>query len=704
MESPVALVEALLAPKNVAIVGANDRPGSWSQRTWENLRRYGFPGAVYPVNPRRSEIWGVPCSASLDELPEPPDHVAILVPPQAVAGVLREAARAGARSATIFTAGIGDANDPRGAPLGREVARAIAETGLAVCGPNCMGNLCARTRTVTLNDSRPLELARGPVAMVGQSGGVMLFTAHALQDRCIDTGYIVTSGNELGLTTADYVASFAADPDVRVVVSYLEGIRDASAFRSACAAAQRARKHVVVLKLGRSPAGRAAALAHTGALAGDVDAFDAVLGELGVIRVETPDDVVETVEALLYCSDLRGSRLAALTLSGAFRGLLLDLADRRGVTFTTAVDGGFDILQSQETYLHSIAALDADPNVDLVLVQEELPREELPARPVRYMTAADELAATRATKPLAYVSLVSYGQTEFSRELRRKLPHLAIFQEAGRALDAIAKLARCAEMERLAASRDETVAHPEAAAIEERLRRRAASAAVALDEAASKELLRAYGIALLQEEVVACDLVAVERAAAAIGDPVVLKAVGPNLLHKSDAGAIALDVRGAGERRDAFERIVRSVKSAGVGPIDGILVAPYVTGGIEAVAGLHRDPEVGIVAMVGTGGVLLELVRDVAFAAPPITRAKAADMIERTRLARLLDGYRGAGPFDRRALVGTLVALGWLATDLGDVIESVDINPFFVRQKSMGGAALDALVVLAPRRDGANGN
>jgi acyl-CoA synthetase (NDP forming) len=723
MEPAVAMrtahdkVDALLSPRNVAIVGATDRPGSWSERTWETLRRCGFPGAVYPVNPRRSEIWGVRCYESLSTLPEVPDHIAVLVPPRAVAGVLREAAQLGARSATIFTAGIGDANDPSGGALGETVARLIQETGLAVSGPNCMGNFCAKSRTVTLNDAHGLEVAPGPVAMVGQSGGVMLFTARALQERCLAPGYIVTSGNELGLTTAEYLSYFASDPDVKVIVSYLEGIRDFDRFRAACMNVRAAGKRVVVLKLGRSQAGREAALAHTGALAGSFEAFKAVVGELGVICVDTPDDIVETVELLVHAPGLRGRRLAALTLSGAFRGMLLDATEQSELRFAeltdasekrlreligtstrvgNPVDGGYSILTSEETYLACIETLEADPNVDLVLVQEELPRSGSPQRPVRYMTAANEFAATRAKKPIAYVSIVSYGQNEFSRELRRKLPALTILQEASRALRAVEKVVRCLELEQLASFPDEPQPCPAVDAIKGRIRSRAQARPTLLDEAKSKEILASYGIPMLPEELVACDLAAVEQAAARIEGPIVLKAVGPRLAHKSEVGAVALNLRTPAERAQAYERIVRSVEHHGLGPVEAILVAPYVTGGLEVALGLHRDPELGMVAMVGMGGVLLELVGDIAFAAPPITEAKANDMIARTRLARLLEGYRGTGPFDRAALVRALIALGRLAADLGGLIDSVDVNPFLVGPRGGRSAALDALIVAAP--------
>jgi acetyltransferase len=456
------LVEALLAPRNIAIVGANDRPGSWPARTYQNLKQYGFPGAVYPVNPKRPEIWDGPCYPDLRSLPEPPDHLAVLVPATAVAAVLREGAAAGARSATVFTSGIGDASGNAGAHLAHELREVIAQTGLAVSGPNCMGNFCARTRMATFNDPAELPPGPGPVAMVGQSGGVMLFISRALRERGIEVGTIVTSGNEMGLTSADFIAAFAADPAVRVIVSYIEGVRDPGPFRDACTAARAAGKTIVFLRTGRSPGGRLAATDHSGAVAGSLAVLDELDGEPGIVVAPSADDVVDVVECVLHVRELRGRRLAGLTLSGAFRGLLLDAAADAGLSFpplaartvarlnevlgagalvSNPVDGGFGIVTSPETYRACIEALDADENVDMIVIQEELSRDENLTRSERWMEIAESVAATSGTKPIAYASFVSYGLTSRSRELRARLPHLAILQECNRALRAIAAVA-----------------------------------------------------------------------------------------------------------------------------------------------------------------------------------------------------------------------------------------------------------------------
>jgi acetate---CoA ligase (ADP-forming) len=716
LENSKHKVAALVAPRNAVLVGASDRPGSWSARVWRNLTRYEFPGPIYLVNPRRTELWDRPCYPDFESLPEPPDHLVVLVPAPNVPELLRSGAAAGARSATVFSSGFGEAGDAQSAPYGRELAAVIAETGLGVSGPNCMGNVCAKSRLVTLTEDRPLSLHEGPVALVGQSGGVVIHINRALEERAIPVEYLITSGNETGLTVADYIAFFAGEPELEVVIIYVEAIADIAKFSRACKIARVAGKSIIAVKLGQSEAGRQAAMAHTGSLAGSTQAFDAVCGELGVIRAETLDDAVEITELLVHTGGATGRRLGAMTLSGAFRGLLLDAAERNRLSFpplapaTVAklqsvlsvgslignpIDGGFAVLGSADTFMACLEALHADPNIDVVLLQETLPREPGSPRSENYIRIADDYVATKATKPVSLVTLASHSQTDYSRALRARTPHVSLLQEANKALRAIERVVRRSELERLAqyavpamprdGARDATILHTRALA-------KAGRGSTPLDEAASKQILRAYGFAVPDEALAASPAEAV-AAAQRIGYPVVLKAVAAQLTHKSDAGAVALDLATAEDVRSAYARITENLARRDFsGAPDGMLVCRQVQGGLELALGLSWDPEVGLVAMAGSGGVLLELTKDVAFCAPPISREKALDVLERTRAAQLMRGYRGGPALDMAAATDALMALGRLAVDLGDVIEAVDINPFMVLRK--GGMALDALVVL----------
>jgi acyl-CoA synthetase (NDP forming) len=713
LEASKKKVAALTAPRNAVLVGASDRPGSWAARVWRNLNRYEFPGPVYLINPRRDTIWDQPCYPDFASLPEPPDHMVVLVPAAGVIETLKSGAAAGARSATVFSAGFGEAFDKDAAALGRELEAVIEETGLGVSGPNCMGNVCAKSRLVTLTEDRPLKLREGPVALVGQSGGMMIFANSGLEDRGISAEYLITSGNECGLSAGDYIAFFADQPELKVIVIYVEAISDLEKFRAACLMARAAGKHIVALKLGQSEGGRQAAMAHTGSLAGSVEAFDAVAGEVGVIRADTLDDLVEVTEFLAHTGGAGGGNLGAITLSGAFRGLLLDAAERNRLSFhalapttteklnsiltvgslvSNPIDGGFGVLTSAENYMASIEAMQADPNVDIVLLQEAPPREPGSARAESYIAMVESYAANQAKKPIAFVTPSSLSQTDYSRALRAKAPHVSFLQEANKALRAITSVVRRDRMEALRrATGDDTIRTDAQRAAAAQLRARATAQSTALNEVDSKDILRAYGIPMA-EEALATSRQEALTAAARIGYPVVLKAVADTLTHKSDVGAVALNLATPEALGAAYDRMTAALKDH---TLAGMLIAQQVRGGLELVLGLHRDPEVGLVVMAGAGGVLLELTKDVAFCAPPVSRHKARDMLKRTRVARLIEGYRGSEPRDVGAIIDALVGLGQLALDCPDVIESVDINPFAALPR--GGMALDALIVLRRR-------
>lgn len=384
-----AKVDALLNPRNVVILGASDRPGNWAQRVWRNLRRYDYPGPVYPFNPSRETVWETRCYRSFAELPEPPDHLVVLIPAHAVAQTLGEAARFGARSATVMTSGFDEGEDARAAEAAAELRRVLNETGIAISGPNCLGNLNAAARLMTMPDDRPQRLAAGPVAVIGQSGGIAMAVKRSLEERGVDSGWAITSGNEAGLTTADYIEYFAQTPGVKAIISYLECVRDRERFLTACAQAKAAGKAVVTVKLGASEDGRAAALAHTGRLAGAMDAFDAVTQPYGVIRAANLDDAVELVEYLVHAPVPRRAGLGAITFSGGLRGMLLDCAAAKGLAFapladetrrrlyalmTTGtvvgnpLDAGFAALTSQDAYLRAIEIMLADAGIGLLLL------------------------------------------------------------------------------------------------------------------------------------------------------------------------------------------------------------------------------------------------------------------------------------------------------------------------------------------------
>jgi acyl-CoA synthetase (NDP forming) len=704
----VKSIHAMLHPRNIVLVGATDKPGNYAERIWNNLIKYQYQGGLYPVNAKRETIWGVPCYKDFASLPDKPDHVLVLVPARFAVQVVRDAAAAGARSATIVTSGFSELQDNESQRLAAELQQAIRETALAVTGPNCLGNLSAGERLFTNIDDRVVTMEAGPVAIAGQSGAIVMAIRQALEDRGVGVGYMVTTGNEAGLETPDLMAYFAADPSVRVIVVYLEGVRNTKVFRAACKAARAAGKPVIALKLGASEGGRAAAMAHTGALAGSIETFDAISTREGVIRVRGLDELIETTECFVHADLPKADRLAAVSLSGGKRGLLIDAFSSAGLNFSplsqnasdklakmlgpgsivgNPLDAGFAAVVDPSVYMQSIKIMIDDPDTDIVIIDAELPKapHELRERNLRIV---NEMARA-ASKPVIYISTMSIGFTEFTKGLRKSLPHIAVMQGLDRAVGAIKSLIDYASL-RKEVPEVVSSSTTSARAMLERMLKSAKGAA--LDEVASKKLLKAYGIPVSREEIAQTAAEAV-KIAKKIGFPVVAKVVSADILHKSDIGGVVLNINSTADVRKAFNDITARVKKLKNKPkLEGILIAQQVKAELELVVGASLDAEMGPVVLFGTGGVDIELMKDVALAGAPLDEADAKELIGRTKAGVKLKGYRGKPALHEASAVKAIVGLSNLMADAGSRIASIDVNPFLINTRT--GVAVDGLIVL----------
>ncbi len=705
----VKSVHAMLHPRNIVLVGATDKPGNYAERIWNNLVKYGYQGGLYPINAKRETIWGVTCYKDFASLPDKPDHVLVLVPARFAVQVIRDAAAAGARSATIVTSGFSELQDEESQRLAEELKQAVKETGLAVTGPNCLGNLSAGEKLFTNIDDRIVTMEQGAVGVAGQSGAIVMAIRQALEDRGVGVGYMVTTGNEVGLETPDLMAYFAADPSIRVIVVYLEGVRNTKAFRDACKAARAAGKPVIALKLGASEGGRAAAMAHTGALAGSIETFDAISTREGVIRVRGLDELIETTECFVHADTPKGNRLAAVSLSGGKRGLLIDAFYSAGLNFAplspnasaqlaqmlgpgsivgNPLDAGFAAVVDPSVYMKSIKIMIDDPDTDIVIIDSELPKapHELRERNLRIVNDM----AGEAGKPVIYISAMSIGFTEHTKALRKSLPNVAVLQGLDRAVGAIKSLIEYASLRKEVPDIVSSSKASARATLEKMLK--SANGAAALDEVASKKLLAAYGIPISKEAIAQTSAEAV-KIAKKIGFPVVAKVVSPDILHKSDVGGVVLNINSAAEVKKAFDDITKRVKKLkGKPKLEGILIAQQVKADLELVVGASLDAEMGPVVLFGTGGVDIELLKDVALAGAPIDAAEARQLIARTKAGVKMKGYRGRPALHEASAVKALVGLSNLIADAGSRIASIDVNPFLINSKV--GVAVDGLIVL----------
>lgn len=705
-------LEALFEPRNLVMVGVSDRAGHWGPRVWSNVKRLGYRGKVYLVHPMRQEIWGERCYGSLEQLPEAPDHLAIFTPADVTLEVLEQGGRLGARAATLYAAGFGEGGDAQGQARAARLKRVLQQTGIKAAGPNCMGVAGGRSKLVTLPDETLHEPKPGPVAIITQSGTLATSFSRAMNGRGLACGFIVSCGNQIGLTIADYIDHMADDPDLRVIVCYIEALKDGPRFIAAARKARAQGKEIVAVKIGGTEAARGAALAHTGSLVGNVQAFDAYAREAGIIRLDVLEHTMEVAEYLSHARRPARAGAAFITNSGALTTLMTEAAERDGVELARFSAGtGEQLVQvlgtgeklgnpldtirtiPTEQFIGCVEVLSRAPEVGLVVVLEELPQEAGVVRKETNFRALETFARERVKEdggaaPIAVLSQLPFADTPVSLALRAELPHLPLMRGLGASFASLAAIGRLPSPAVAVAATDPSRARPW-------LERAAGLAGpTALDEVESKRLLAAYGIRGPQEVVVQS---ADEAAAAAlrIGFPVVVKAVAAEVPHKSDAGLVMLRLENAESVRAAVLTIAERCRGIGA-RLDGILVARHVTGGTEMVLGVTRDPEMGHVVIAGAGGVLLELIKDVAYSTPLIDRAAALAAIGRTRAGRLLDGYRGKAAGDISALADAMVALGAMARELGAVLHSVDVNPLLVLDAGQGVVALDGLVVLSP--------
>jgi acyl-CoA synthetase (NDP forming) len=706
-------IARLFHPTNVVLVGASDRPGHWSGRVFDNLRRFEFAGRVFPVNPGRADIWGVPCYPTLAALPEAPDHLAIFTPADVTLRVLQDGRAASAHSATVYAAGFGEGGHRDGVRLGAELRKVLDATGLTIVGPSCMGVACGKSGFATIPDETLQPLAPSPVAVVVQSGAMCASINRAINDLGLKVAYLASCGSQIGCKLSDFIDYFAGEPELRVILCYIEAVPDAARFLDAARRARTSGKTVVAVKIGGSDQARASALAHTGSLAGSAEVFAAFASAVGIVRFLSFEDAIEAVEFLARASLPRGGNIAVMSNSGAQSSLIVEAAERTGAQLASLSDTTVSLLRGTleqadianpldtkrtiptAQYVACLDALVDAPEVDIVLVSEELPFDQGVERRIANLRSLEGVARRAADigKTVAMFTPLLTGTTEYGRTVRAQLPHVPMLRETERSLRVIRALA---EATFRPIHSGDFFSPPADTALARFWRKRAAEfdRPTALNEVESKLLLRAYGIPMPPEHLVQTAAEA-DAAAGDIGFPVVLKSVTAAVAHKSDAGLVILDVTDSEAVRQAVSTLAERAIALPAS-LDGILVAKQMSGGTETVLGITRDVEMGPAIMFGMGGVWLELFRDVSFAPASLDRERALAMVRATRAGRLLEGFRGRPPGDIDALCMALVRLAQLARDLGDVVEAVDINPFLVCERGQGGYALDGLVVLRP--------
>lgn len=693
-------LDPLLRPRSVAVVGASlTNPTNVGSRTLNQLRRF-FPGRTYLVHPRAT---GEGTATDLASLPETVDLLVVAVPAPAVVPVVAEGARAGIRAALIFTSGFAEGGD-EGVAAQEELQRISAETGMLVNGPNTIGYMNLHDGLLATFFLPPdIELpAAGPVAIVSQSGALATYIDEMARDRGITPGWLVTTGNEAGVTVTDCLAYLVERPEVSVLAATSEGMRDPQTFVRVASRAAQLGKPFVFVKAGRSAAGMAAAQSHTASISGGDDVFDAVCRQYGVLRADSLEQALDWLSVFQTQRRLAGDRIGLLTGSGGGGVMMADVAHDVGLDVATTPAADQDLIEQWipsfgsalnpvdvtaqaiasgvGNYQKILRTLVDSAGFDCVAVGSGL-------RGPQAVEVAEKVAATyvETDKPLA---LTWYSTNQDSR---RVLVDAGVptYQDSSRAIGALGALRRF--QEQLGRVTKEPVRTPDPDRVA--AARTALGEGRTLTEAASKKLLGLYGLPVVRESAVTTVEAAVQAAETMAAYPVAVKVLSPDLPHKSDVGGVHLGVADGAGVRHAGEGILAAVaEHRPDARIEGLLVQQMAPSGVELVCGVHRDPIFGPVVTVGLGGLLVEIVADVALRKAPLTVDHARAALAEVAGGRLVSHSRGLTAEQVDAVATIMVTLGDLALELPEVAE-IDINPLIVSPSTT--LVADALVALA---------
>ncbi|GGP66932.1 acetate--CoA ligase family protein [Streptomyces abikoensis] len=694
LSSDVPDLDRLFRPRTMAVIGASETEGRPNTAITRQLIDWaGRVGArVHPVHPTRTTVFGLPCHASVRDLPERIDLAVLLVGDPAP--VLEELKETRPRFAVVFASGFAETGT-EGATAQARLTAALQGSGTRLLGPNTNLNAFERFRD---------DLDGPAIALITQSGhqGRPVF---ALQELGIRLSHWAPTGNEADLECADFLSYFATRPEVGAIAAYVEGLKDGRAFLLAADRAARHKVPVVMVKVGRTETGARTAATHTGKLTGADDVVDAAMRQYGVIRVNGLDELQDTAALLARARPPRAQGVAVYSISGGTGAHFADLASAAGLDLpllSTAkqnelhqwIPGYLSVANPVDNGGHPVGdwrgpkiidAILADPSVGVLVCPITGPFPPLSDRLARDLVDAAE----KTDKLVCVVWGSPVGTEDAYRTTLLGSSRVATFRTFANCVTAVrAYLDHHRFTDGYRSPFDDA---PRTLSPSARKARALLRPGEQLSEHAAKQLLRAYGIRVPREQLVTSAAAAV-RAAGQIGYPVVMKASGPRLGHKSELGLVRIRLTSASQVRDTYRELTEIARYEGL-PLDGVLVCQLVDQGVEMTVGITRDPLFGPTVTVGLGGVLVEVLDDTAVRVPPFGEDHARAMLGELRGRALLDGVRGAPPADVDALVETVLRVQRMALELGDGLAGLDVNPLVVLERGQGAVALDALAV-----------
>ena len=711
-------LEALLAPRSIAFVGASERANAPASRGLRHCVRLGFSGPLYAINPKHAaasapgaaQLFGVPCLPTLDALPAAVDLAVIALPAAATLQAVADCERLGVRAAVICSSGWGEGGDEEGLARQAELRALLAQARLRVLGPNCigvgaaMGTAPGTTATpyFTGFNSSFEHLAfrhRRPIGVVCQSGAMLGGLLLNGEDTGTGVEAFIHVGNGLDISLEEAGRALLARPEVRTLAMLVEGLSDGRAFVALAHEARALGKRIAVFKAGASEVGRQAVQSHTGALAGSDELFSAVCADEGVVRVEEPEDLLPVARALCAERNPAGRRVLVYTLSGGGASVLADELERQGLAVpaptgatvqacdalgdpfiraSNPFDVGSSVFSNPDAAGAALKIAAADPCVDAIAwIGVGAPRDERSNHLLGQ--ALDALAG--CGKPAVVLPLSGTPvEPGFARAHALDIP-------VARSARSAALLLRHA----LHGAPPDTAQDSTGSVTAQHLHDDATPTGTVMNEAQAREELARAGLPMLSAPL-AADAAALDVLAAQANYPVVLKGLVPGIAHKTEAGLVALRLADAAAVRAAAQAMAARHGTA----LRGYTLEPMLEGGIETVIGVRFDPQFGPMLMFGLGGTAVELFRDVAFTQCPCTPGRARRLVQDTRAWTLLQGFRGQPAGDLEALVQAMVRLSDHAARHGDRLAEIEINPFIVLPAGRGALGVDALIIQRP--------
>jgi acetate---CoA ligase (ADP-forming) len=705
-------LDPLVKPRSVAIVGATDRV-SPARSIIESLGTLGFPGAIYPVNPKYQTVLNHVCYPSLTDLPEAPDVVVFSIRKPLLPEQVRLAVKRGARAAVIYDSGFAELGE-EGARQQAEIAGLCREAGMAVCGPNCMGILNPTARVTTYKQTvMDATALAGNVGFVSQSGSVCIAILSDLRRYGISLS--VSAGNEAVTRTVDYLEYLIDDPATQVIATFTETVREPERYVAALDRAAAVGKPVVVLKVGRTERTQRAITSHTGGLAGESRVFSELLRAHRAIEVNDLDEMTEVLAVCQGARWPRGRGISVITGSGGLAEMILDNATAAGLHLPplssaerteaervigriTGDGNPFDAWGNGDYAVnlpHAMSVVDNSEQIDAICYCADTSNEGHLGHPGRVLENVKMLAeaAKGATKPYYLMSsrpgVMNSQQVKALREAG--LVHIGGTRQGLGAIDRVGRYAMGQRPLRTAAARPRSQL---ADLLATKPSRRT------INEYDAKRLLEEFGVPVTREFRVTT-LNEATKAARELGYPVVLKALSDDIPHKTELGLVAVGLASDEELARAFARLRERLARLEKQPSDGaFLLQEFVPDGVEVFAGVSRDPDFGLALAFGMGGIAVEITRDFALRMLPLREGDAAAMIAETRGAALLGAIRGRPAADVARLATCLDALADFAQQNADMIDEIDLNPIKALPEGRGCIVVDALIVARPPAKG----